>query len=240
MNEEKTNMTTKRLDHLSENQMREYKEVFQLFKQEKENSKNSQMSRQELVDAMRMLGLNPKEEEIQYILNTIDIEGGGQVEFEKFVIMMEKERVPDESEALKLAFCVFDADNTGFIESEELRYAMEFMKIDKNLEEPELQEMFQYLGIDIDRKIPYQEFKTFISANIDLKDVEDHEAGEKEEEDSVDDDTAGEDPGPSQRLIQPPEDDNDEGNKREIEVPVRVEREPSERDPPTHLMTSRV
>lgn len=33
------------------------------------------MSRQELADAMRMLGLNPKEEEIQYILNTIDIEG---------------------------------------------------------------------------------------------------------------------------------------------------------------------
>lgn len=69
---------------------------------------------------------------------------------------MEKERIPDESEALKQAFCVFDADNTGFIEAEELRSALEFMKIDKKLDEPELRDMFQFLGIDIDRKIPWQ------------------------------------------------------------------------------------
>lgn len=84
------------------------------------------------------------------------------------------------------------------------------------------------------------EFKTFISANIDLKDVEDHEAREKEED--LTDDDMGEKPGPSQRLIQPPEEAMDEGIRREMEVPVRVEREPSKPDSvsPTHYMTSRV
>lgn len=69
---------------------------------------------------------------------------------------MEHQRIPDEGEALRQAFYVFDADNRGFIDSEDLRDVMQYMKIDKEVDERELQEMLQYLGIDVDRRIPYE------------------------------------------------------------------------------------
>lgn len=53
----------------------DYKSVFDLIKQGRRERENNTLTLQMLADAMRMLGLNPKEEELQEIINTIEIEG---------------------------------------------------------------------------------------------------------------------------------------------------------------------
>jgi len=53
----------------------DYKSVFELIKQGRREHENHTLTLQMLAESMRMLGLNPKEEELQEIINTIEIEG---------------------------------------------------------------------------------------------------------------------------------------------------------------------
>ena len=53
---------------------------------------------QELDTVMRSLGQNPKEEELKDMINEIDEDGNGTVDFEEFLIMMSKKLKDHDSE----------------------------------------------------------------------------------------------------------------------------------------------
>ena len=91
---------------------------------------------------MRSLGQNPKEEELNDMINEIDEDGNGTVDFAEFLVMMAKKMSNSDSEEelrshceltnIKLdlrnvdreAFKVFDSDGNGFINAAELRQVM--------------------------------------------------------------------------------------------------------------------
>ena len=52
----------------------------------------------ELGTVMRSLGQNPKEEELNDMINEIDEDGNGTVDFEEFLIMMSKKLKDTDSE----------------------------------------------------------------------------------------------------------------------------------------------
>ena len=60
---------------------------------------------------MRSLGQNPKEEELRDMINEIDEDGNGTVDFEEFLIMMSKKLKDHDSEEelryCNLLHCVF-------------------------------------------------------------------------------------------------------------------------------------
>ena len=77
----------------------------------------------ELGTVMRSLGQNPTEAELQDMVNEIDADGDGTIDFPEFLTMMaRKMKDTDSEEEIKEAFRVFDKDGNGFISAAELRH----------------------------------------------------------------------------------------------------------------------
>ena len=74
---------------------------------------------------MRSLGQNPTEAELQDMINEVDADGNGTIDFPEFLTMMaRKMRDTDSEEEIKEAFKVFDKDGNGYISAAELRHVM--------------------------------------------------------------------------------------------------------------------
>ena len=71
---------------LSETQIEELREAFLLF----DKNGDGTITTVELGTAMRSLGQNPTKEELQEMINEVDEDGNGTIEFDEFLVMMSK------------------------------------------------------------------------------------------------------------------------------------------------------
>ena len=71
-------------ENLTEEQIAEFKEAFGLF--DKDGSKT--IATKELGTVMKSLGQNPTEAELQDMINEVDSEGKGQIDFPEFLSLM--------------------------------------------------------------------------------------------------------------------------------------------------------
>ena len=79
----------------------------------------------ELGTVMRSLGQNPTEAELQDMINEVDQDGSGSIDFPEFLTLMSRKmHDTDTEEEIKEAFRVFDKDGNGFISAAELRHVM--------------------------------------------------------------------------------------------------------------------
>ena len=71
------------------------------------------------------MGQNPTETELQDMIDEVDADGNGTIDFPEFLTMMaRKMKDTDTEEELIEAFKVFDRDGNGFISAAELRHVM--------------------------------------------------------------------------------------------------------------------
>ncbi|CAJ2631499.1 unnamed protein product [Trifolium pratense] len=107
--------------------------------------------------AMRSLGENPTLEELQIMVNEVDTDGNGTIEFGEFLNFMARKMKETEAEdELKEAFWVFDKDKDGYISPNELRSVLRI--IGEKVTEEELEQMIKTADLDGDGLIDYQEF----------------------------------------------------------------------------------
>ena len=106
----------------------------------------------ELKVAMRALGFEPKKEEVKKMIDVVDREGKGVIEFADFMELMTgkiSERDPRE-EILK-AFRLFDDDSTGKISLKNLKRVAR--ELGETMVDEELQEMIDEADRDGDGEI---------------------------------------------------------------------------------------
>jgi len=79
----------------------------------------------ELGTVMRSLGQNPTQSELRDMINEVDADGSGTIDFSEFLTMMaRKMHGTDSEEEIKEAFKLFDKDGNGYISAAELRHVM--------------------------------------------------------------------------------------------------------------------
>ncbi|POW02513.1 hypothetical protein PSTT_11748 [Puccinia striiformis] len=146
----------------------EFKEAFSLFDKDGDGT----ITTKELGTVMRSLGQNPTEAELGDMINEVDADGNGTIDFPEFLTMMARkmfvilhvsqiktllalagciEALPlllnrkdtDSEEEIREAFKVFDKDGNGFISAAELRHVM--TNLGEKLSDQEVEEMIREL-----------------------------------------------------------------------------------------------
>uniref|UniRef100_A0A7R9VA58 Calmodulin n=1 Tax=Chlamydomonas euryale TaxID=1486919 RepID=A0A7R9VA58_9CHLO len=147
------------MEGLSEDQVAEFREAFALF--DKDGS--GAITTRELGTVMRSLGQNPTDAELQDMINEIDEDGNGIIDFQEFLkLMARKMKENDDDDRLRNAFKVFDRDGNGYISAAELRYIM--CNLGERLSDEELEDMIQEADVDGDGQINFTEFVDLMMA----------------------------------------------------------------------------
>ena len=145
-------------DQLTEEQVKEFKEAFSLFCRDGDGF----VATADLGTVMRSLGQNPTEAEVQDMVNEVDIDGNGNLDFPEFLTMMARKmkEVDIESEILE-AFKVFDKNGDGLISASELRHIMS--SLGEKLKAEEVEEMMREAEVDDKGHVNYENFVKMMS-----------------------------------------------------------------------------
>lgn len=110
------------------------------------------ISAAELGDVMRSLGQQPTDAELQDMINEVDKDQSGSIEFEEFLNLMAYKANATDSEAeLRQAFRVFDKDNSGTISAVEMREVLK--SLGEDLTDKEIDDIIGIADTDGDRSI---------------------------------------------------------------------------------------
>ncbi|KAG4995679.1 hypothetical protein JHK85_027118 [Glycine max] len=142
-------------DVLSEEQIGEIKEAFGLFDKDGDGC----ITVEELATVIRSLDQNPTEEELQDMINEVDTDGNGTIEFVEFLnLMAKKMKETDAEEDLKEAFKVFDKDQNGYISASEVYLRHVMINLGEKLTDEEVEQMIKEADLDGDGQVDYDEF----------------------------------------------------------------------------------
>ena len=139
-------------EKLSPEQIADFKEAFSLF----DHDENGSISAKELGEVLKALGQNPSKNELSDMINEVDVDGNGTVEFAEFVILMtNKVKELNKDEEIKEAFDVLDKEKDQCITAKELKYFMRKVAHIK-LSSEEADAMIEFAGKD--GKVTFDDF----------------------------------------------------------------------------------
>ena len=100
-------------DQLTEEQIAEFKEAFSLFDKDGDGT----ITTKELGTVMRSLGQNPTEAELQDMINEVDADGNGTIDFPEFLSLMARKMKDSDShrENLNMALAAISHCTTLYI-----------------------------------------------------------------------------------------------------------------------------
>ena len=138
---------------ISEQAINEFKEAFNIF----DKDKDGYITVKELDQIMKNLGQSPTESELQNMINEVDIDRNGTIDFGEFLgIMMKKLKETDSEDELIEVFKIFDTDGNGLINSNELLNIMLTLGEETNKED--IEDIIKEVDHDGDGFINFEEF----------------------------------------------------------------------------------
>ncbi|XP_063321140.1 troponin C, skeletal muscle-like [Pelmatolapia mariae] len=142
--------------YLSEDMLAEFKAAFDMF----DTDGGGDISTKELGTVMRMLGQNPTREELDEIIEEVDEDGSGTIDFEEFLVMMVRLMKEDQAgkseEELADCFRVFDKNGDGYIDREE--FALIIRSTGEAISEEEIDELLKDGDKNNDGMLDFDEF----------------------------------------------------------------------------------
>merc|ERR1712017_31462 len=138
----------------SDEQKKEFRKNFNLF----DKKRTGAIPIGDMGTVLRSLGQNPTEAELAALVEEVDKDKSGTIEFDEFVDLMSRTNKTQEQmeEEIKNAFLTFDADGSGFITREELIETLATMG--DPVGEETINGMIAEADLDGDGKINYAEF----------------------------------------------------------------------------------
>ena len=147
-------------EFITEEQRKELQEVFDQF----DKDKDGKISSKELENAMQSMGQNPTVDEVNQMMQEVDINQDGKIDYEEFMTLMLRNSPETQTEDEVInAFRVFDKEGKGLITQAELKHIM--MTIGDKMTEEEADEMVNEADIDEDGMINYEEFVRMMMAS---------------------------------------------------------------------------
>ena len=132
--------------------IKEYKEAFEIF----DKNKDGNITAYELANVMKSLNMDPTEDELLEMINEVDLDGNGEIDFEEFVTLMNRRsKETDTEEDVISAFKMFDRGMLGKISVTELRQIMK--EYNEEYSNEELDEMLREADTDMDGYIDYED-----------------------------------------------------------------------------------
>ncbi|XP_051011916.1 calmodulin-alpha-like [Acomys russatus] len=134
-------------NQLTGEQIAEFREAFSLF----DKDGHGTITTKELGTLMKSLGQNPTEAELQDIINDVDADGNGTIDFSEFLTGMAR-KMKDSEEEIREAFHMFDRVGDSYISAAELLHVVANLGeklTDGQVDDQESSHKFRkFLGID--------------------------------------------------------------------------------------------
>ncbi len=147
------------LAELSQAKVDEFKEAFKLFDKDGDGT----IDTKELGPLLRSLGQNPAEDEIAEMIDEVDVDGSGAIDFVEFLhLMLRRQREGLSYDEIREVFRVFDKDGNGYVSATELRHVMS--KLGVHFTDDELLEMITEADVDGDGQVNFAEFHNMMTA----------------------------------------------------------------------------
>ncbi|XP_059453089.1 calmodulin-like [Corylus avellana] len=90
-------------EQLTEEQIAEFKEAFSLFDKDGDGC----ITTKELGTVMRSLGQNPTEAELQDMINEVDADQNGTIDFSEFLNLMARKMKVSSIQCQSISYCLF-------------------------------------------------------------------------------------------------------------------------------------
>ena len=150
-------------DDLTKEQVTMLKRAFDMFDREKSGS----IACNHVGGILRTLGQQVEEADLQQLIDEIDADGSGQLEFDEFLTLVARFMVEEDAEAmqeeLREAFRLYDKEGNGYIKTSDLREILR--ALDDKLNNDELDEMIAEIDTDGSGTVDFEEFMEMMTGD---------------------------------------------------------------------------
>ncbi|KAJ8642619.1 hypothetical protein MRB53_004367 [Persea americana] len=151
-------------EHLPVEELAGFKEMFHMM----DTNKNGNLTFEELKQGLQMIGQDATDPDVQMLLEAADVDGNGTLDCEEFVTVTVHLKKISSDDDLTKAFRFFDKNESGFIEIEELREALQDGDFRPENEQA-IRDIICEIDTDKDGRISYQEFASMMKSGTDWR-----------------------------------------------------------------------
>merc|ERR1719297_797162 len=152
----------RRPSQLSKDELQQLRAAFKFF----DKDGNGTVEPEEISEVMKVLGVNLTLEELTDIMSNLDENGDGVMDFNEFVMMMDRRMSINSQRAeIEQTFKVFDKNGDGKITFDELKEVL--TQLGENVTDKDVADMIKEADTNGDGAIDFDEFKIMMTAGHD-------------------------------------------------------------------------